>query len=189
MNSELFLSLFLGLGLSAAAGFRVFLPLLALSIGAHFGFIPLGESWQWAGSSPALITLSIAVLLEIGAYYIPWLDNILDTLAVPLAAIAGTAMVAAVAVDLNPLLTWSLAIIAGGGTAGAIKSANAGTRMLSSATTAGLGNPIVSTAETGASLTMIAISFLLPPLAILIVLVILYFVSKAFLAFRSKQKV
>ena len=177
----------LGVGLAAAAGFRVFLPLLALSIAAKTGFLPINESWEWVGSNGALITLGIASFFEIVAYYIPWLDNLLDTAAIPLAAIAGTAMVAATAAGLDPIVTWSLAIIAGGGTAGAIKSAAAGTRLMSSTVTAGIGNPIVSTVETGFSILLSILAILIPVVAIVLVLVILYFVFKAMLKLKPKS--
>ncbi|MGB0896654.1 MAG: DUF4126 domain-containing protein, partial [Flavobacteriaceae bacterium] len=147
--SETLISVFLGIGLAASVGFRVFLPLLILSISAYFNIIPLNESWQWAGSISALIIFGLATLLEIVAYYIPVFDNLLDTIAVPLAAIAGTAVVVSTAANLDPVVTWSLAIIAGGGTATAIKGSSATTRTASTATTAGVANPVISTVETG----------------------------------------
>ncbi len=176
--STVIISVFLGLGLAAAAGFRVFMPLLALSVANHFNMIPLGESFSWLGSYAAMTSLGIATILEIGAYYIPWVDNILDTIAVPLAAIAGTGVMAASVTELSPMLTWGLAVIAGGTTAGAIKGASAGTRLMSSAKTAGIGNPLVSTAETGASVTLILLAIIAPIIAFIVVATILYFIFK-----------
>lgn len=189
MDVSIILSIFLGVGLAAAAGFRVFMPLLALSVANHFGVIPLGESFAWVGAFPAMIALAIATVLEIGAYYIPWVDNLLDTAAIPLATIAGTGVMAASLTDMSPMLTWGLAIIAGGGTAGAIKSASAGTRLMSSVKTAGIGNPVVSTAETGASLTMIFLAIFAPILAILFVGLTLFFLFKFVRKFRKKKDV
>lgn len=188
MNFDIILSVFLGLGLAASAGFRVFMPLLALSIASHFDYLPLSESFQWLGSLPALIALALATILEIAAYYIPWVDNLLDTAAVPLATIAGTGVLAASVTELNPMLTWGLAIIAGGGTAGAIKSANAGTRMLSSVKTVGLANPIVSTVETGFSFSLVVLAIFFPVLAILLVLSILYFLFKVLRKLTTKKE-
>ena len=116
MISDTLLSIFLGIGLAASVGFRVFLPLFALSLVSHFGVWELNESWQWVGSLAAVITLGVATIVEIVAYYIPYLDNLLDSIAIPLAAIAGTAVMVSTVADLNPVITWSLAIIAGGGT-------------------------------------------------------------------------
>lgn len=191
MIAQIIMSIFLGVGLAAAAGFRVFLPLLALSIASHFNIIPLGETFQWVGSLPAMIALGFASILEIGAYYIPWVDNLLDTAAVPLATLAGTGVVAASVTDLSPMLTWGLAIIAGGGTAGVIKSATAGTRLVSTATTAGIGNHAVSSIETGTSALLIFLAIVLPIIAIIAVIGILYLVYKVFrkLAGRKQNSV
>ena len=142
IEPDTIISLFLGIGLAASAGFRVFLPLFALSFAAYLGVWELNDNWQWIGSLTALITLGIATVVEIFAYFIPWVDNALDTIALPLAGIAGTAAVVSTASNMDPVITWSLAIIAGGGTATAIKGANATGRLTSTGTTGGLANPL-----------------------------------------------
>ncbi|WP_321540727.1 DUF4126 domain-containing protein [Flavobacterium piscinae] len=116
ISIETIISICLGIGLAASAGFRVFVPLFILSLASYLNWIPVNESWSWLGETPALIALGIAMIFEVLAYYIPFVDNILDTIAVPLAAIAGTAVMASSLVDFSPLFTWGLAIIAGGGT-------------------------------------------------------------------------
>ena len=173
MTSEAIISIFLGIGLAASVGFRVFLPLFAMSLAAYFEVIPLSENWQWIGTVPALIALGVAMFLEIFAYYIPFIDNMLDGIAVPLAAIAGTAVMVSTMADLSPMITWALAIIAGGGTASVVKSASAGTRLTSSVSTAGLGNPVVSTVETGGAVVMSLASIFMPFVAIILVIIIL----------------
>ncbi len=182
----LFLSFFIGIGLAASAGFRIFLPLLVMSISAHFHIIPLEENWLWVGSFTAIITLSIATIIEIGAYYIPWLDNLLDTIAVPLAGIAGTLLMATAMTDLSPLLKWSLAIIAGGGAASTISATSATTRMASSVATAGIGNPIVSTIETVIAFFLSIVSVIVPFFGFIMVLMVFYFVYKAYETFKVK---
>jgi len=172
MTTETILSLFLGIGLAASAGFRVFLPLFALSLASHFNVIPLNDSWSWVGGFPAMITLGAAMIGEIFAYYIPFVDNVLDTIAAPLAAIAGTAAMASTLIDLDPMLTWGLAIIAGGGTATAMQGMTSVTRLASSVKTAGLGNPVVSTAETGTAITLSSLSIFLPIVALIVVVFI-----------------
>ena len=187
--SEIIISICLGIGLAASAGFRVFLPLLVLSLAAHNGMIPLNENWDWIGSSLSIWIFGIATLLEILAYYIPWFDNLLDTIAVPLAAFAGTAVMVSTVAELSPLITWTLAIIAGGGTAATVKSAMGATRLTSTATTAGIANPIVSTAETGFATTMSLISLFLPILALLIVILLLFLLRKIYKKlFSGKMK-
>ena len=180
MTLEAIISVFLGIGLAASVGFRVFLPLFALSLAAYFGVWELNESWQWIGSTAALVTLGVATLVEIFGYYIPYLDNLLDSIAVPLAAVAGTAVMVSTIADLSPEITWALAIIAGGGTAAAISSASGATRLTSTATTAGFANPLVSTVETGTSIIMSIFSIFLPVVAFILVLVIVYIIFRVY---------
>ncbi len=180
MTPETIFSILIGIGLAASVGFRVFVPLFALSIAAHYNVIPLNESWAWVGSNTAIITLGIATIVEIGAYFIPWLDNLLDTIAVPLAAIAGTAVMVSTVAGLDPVMTWALAIIAGGGTATAIQTSSAATRATSTVTTGGIANPLVATVETGTSIAMSALSIFVPILAVIIVALLLWFIFKVY---------
>jgi len=188
MTQETVLSIFLGVGLAASVGFRVFLPLFALSLASFFDFWSLNESWQWIGSLAAVITLGVATVIEVFAYFIPWVDNLLDSIAVPLAAIAGTAVMVSTVAGLDPVVTWSLAIIAGGGTATAIKGAGAAGRLASSATTGGLGNPIVATVETGTAAVVSVASVFAPMLAAILVIVILFIIFRIYRKLRPKAK-
>ena len=185
---ETIFSILLGIGLAASVGFRIFVPLFALSIASYYGIIPLNENWQWVGSSAAMIALGIATIVEIGAYLIPWLDNLLDTIAVPLAAIAGTAVMLSTMADLDPVVTWSLAIIAGGGTATAIKSSTSSARLASTATTGGVANPIVSTVESGTSIVMSVLALVAPVIAIIFAIVVLWLMFKVFRWFKPSKK-
>ena len=187
MTVETIISVFLGIGLSASVGFRVFMPLFALSLAAYFDVWELNESWQWIGSTAAIITLGVATLVEICAYFIPYVDNLLDTVAVPLAALAGTAVMLSTVADLSPVVTWALAIIAGGGTAGAVAGSSSTTRLASTATTGGLANPIVATLETGTSVVMSVVSIFMPILAIVLVLLILFIIFKVYKKFKPSN--
>jgi len=185
---EIILSICLGIGLAASAGFRVFLPLLALSLAGHYEIVPLSDSWLWISSTISIGILAIATIAEIFAYYIPWFDNILDTLAIPLATIAGTAVMVSAVADLSPVVTWALAIIAGGGTAATIKSAMGATRLTSTATTGGLANPMVATVETGTATVMSAASIFIAPLAVILVIVLFFGIKKLYKKIFSKLK-
>ena len=185
---ETIISIFLGIGLAASVGFRVFLPLLALSLAAYFNVWELNESWQWLGSFASVVVLSVATVIEILAYFIPFVDNLLDSIAVPLAAIAGTAVMVSTVANLDPVVTWSLAIIAGGGTAAAIAGTTGATRLTSTATTAGLGNPIISGIETIVSLIVSILSILLPVVAVIIVTIILFVLWKWSRKFSRNKK-
>ncbi|MFI1744075.1 DUF4126 domain-containing protein [Thalassobellus sediminis] len=187
MTIETIISICLGVGLAASVGFRVFLPLFALSLASYFDIWQLNESWQWIGSTTALITLGVATVVEIFAYFIPYIDNLLDSIAVPLAALAGTAVMMSTVADLSPVVTWSLAIIAGGGTAAAIAGTSSTTRLASTATTGGLANPIVATIETGTSVVMSIISIFFPVLAIVLVVILFIVIFKLYKKFKSKK--
>lgn len=141
------LSIGVGIGLAAACGFRVFVPLLVVSAASHAGKLKLASSFQWMGTDAALIAFACATALEIAAYYIPWLDNVLDTIATPAAVVAGTVVSASVFVNMDPFLRWTLAVIAGASAAGLVQGSTVITRAASTATTGGLGNPLVSTGE------------------------------------------
>ena len=175
---EQVLSILIGIGLSATCGFRIFVPLLGMSIAYHAGALEFAPGFAWIGSWPATIALGIAMILEIAAYYIPWLDNLLDTIATPAAIVAGTIATASMVGDVTPFFRWSLAIIAGGGVAGLIQGATVTIRGASTTTTAGLANPAVSTGELVASVIGTALSILAPYLAIIAVVLLLSLVLR-----------
>ena len=184
--TQTILSIFLGIGLASASGFRVFLPLFALSLASYFHLYELNSSFAFVGSLPALILLGVAMIVEILAYYIPFVDNLLDTIATPLAAIAGTVVMASTLVDMTPIMTWTLALIAGGGTASAMQGMTTVTRLASSVKTAGLGNPVVASAETGTAISLSALSIFVPIVAFIAVVFIFVIVYWIYRKFRRK---
>ena len=165
---EQILSILIGIGLSATCGFRIFVPLLGMSIAYHAGALSLAPGFAWIGSWPATIAFGIAMVLEIAAYYIPWLDNLLDTIATPAAIVAGTIATASMVGDVSPFLRWSVAIIAGGGVAGLIQGSSVAVRSVSAASTGGIANPAVSTVELAASVVGTVLSILVPYVAIVL---------------------
>jgi hypothetical protein len=167
---ETLLSICVGIGLSAACGFRVFVPLLAMNLAALSGHLTLAHGFEWIGSYPALIAFSVATLLEIGGYYIPWLDHVLDTIATPAAIIAGTLITASVVTGMTPFLKWTLAVIAGGGAAGLVQGTTVAARGVSGLTTAGLANPLVATIELGGATVTSILAIVAPVLAVLLML-------------------
>ena len=165
---EELIALLIGIGLSATCGFRVFVPLLGMSIACQAGQIELSAGFAWIGSWPALITFAVATVVEVGAYYVPWVDNLLDSIATPAAVVAGTIVTASMTGDLSPLLRWSLAVIAGGGTAGVFQGGSALLRGVSTATTGGVANPAVSTGELVVSVMGTVLSILVPLVAVVL---------------------
>jgi len=167
---ETVLSIALGIGLSAACGFRIFVPLLIMSVAAYSGQMTLSAGFEWIGTLPALIAFATATILEILAYYIPWLDHVLDAIATPAAVVAGVIASASVITDVSPLLRWTLALIGGGGIAGLVQGATVLARLKSTAFTGGLGNPVVSTAELFGSVAASLLAILVPILCVILIL-------------------
>jgi hypothetical protein len=168
-GGDLALSIALGIGLAAAVGLRVFLPMLVMSVAAYTGHLTLGSGFAWLATPAALLMLSVAALLEILAYYIPGLDNLLDTIATPAALIAGTVVSAAVMTDLPPIVKWTTAVIAGGGAAGLTQGVTSLLRAKSTLMTGGLGNHVVATGELGGALLLSLLALAAPLLAVAIV--------------------
>jgi hypothetical protein len=168
---DLVWSIALGVGLAAAVGLRVFLPLLVVSIAACTGHLTLSSGFHWLGSVPALVMLSIAALLEILAYYVPGVDNLLDAAAAPAALIAGTLVAAAVMTDLPPMVKWATAVIAGGGAAGLMQSLTSLLRVKSTLLTGGLGNHVLASSELAGALLISLLAITVPLIAVAVVAV------------------
>lgn len=176
----------LGVGLAAAAGFRVFLPLLLMGLAVKGGYLPVSGDFLWVASTPALIMLAVAAVTEVFAYYVPVLDNLLDGIAGPTAVGAGIAISAAVMGDFPPMLKWTLAIIAGGGAAAATQGATTLLRGTSTVLTGGLGNHAVATGEIIGAIGMTLLALLLPYLAALAAIVFIIIAWRMILRRRRK---
>ena len=172
--SDFALPIVLGVALAAATGFRVFLPMLIVSAAAYTGHLSLDNSFAWLGTPAALTMLSVAAVVEILAYYIPVVDNLLDSLATPAAFIAGTIVSAAVMTDVPPMMKWTAAVIAGGGIAGLTQGATAALRAHSTVLTGGLGNPIIATLELGSALLLSFLALMVPAAALALVVLFLW---------------
>jgi hypothetical protein len=181
-------SIFLGIGLSAACGFRVFVPLLIMSIASLTGHMTLSSGFDWIGTYPALAAFGAATVLEVAGYYLPWIDNLLDTIATPSAVVAGTIVMASAVSEMSPLMQWSLAIVAGGGTSAMVQGVTSLTRGASSLTTGGLGNPIVSTMEMGGATLLSVLAVALPMFAGIVVIGVLVFAARKLFGKRHITK-
>jgi hypothetical protein len=178
---DVIIALCTGLGLAAASGFRVFLPPFLLSIAVRADEVNVNlmdTPFEYFDSDVAVILLGVATVAEFAAYYVPWVDNLLDTIASPAAIIAGAGMTAIVLEGTDPVIQWSLAIIAGGGVTAAVQGATVITRGVSTAVTAGIGNPVVSTGENIASLILSILAIVLAPLAAVLVVILLAMIVK-----------
>ena len=178
VSMESLLSIALGIGLAAAAGFRIFVPLLAAGIAARTGFLPLTDGFQWLGSTPALLMLGTAAVVEVLAYYIPGVDHLLDVVAGPAAVGAGVVASASVMADIPQAVMWPLAIIAGGGVAGLTKGTTALLRAKSGVMTAGLANPVVATVETAGATGITVLALVVPLVCLAAIAGLLYWATR-----------
>jgi len=167
-----------GIGLSAACGFRVFVPLLAMNVAALTGYLQLAPGFEWIGSYPATIAFGTATIVEIFTYYIPWLDHLLDLVTSPAAIIAGTMATASMVTEMSPFLKWTLAIIAGGGAAALFQGATVALRTKSSALTGGIGNPLVSTAEVVGSIVTSLLAIIVPIFCLLLLALFCFWIIR-----------
>lgn len=185
---EIALSICLGIGLAAACGFRVFVPLLLIGIAAKTGHLELASGMEWMATAPAILCFFIATVLEIGAYYIPWLDNLLDTIASPAAVIAGAIATASVVHEMHPFLRWTVALIAGGGIAAVIQGGTVGLRSGSTATTGGITNFLVATLELLMSIVVSILSIIVPVITALVITLIVVVAARVLLSRRATKE-
>ena len=181
MDQGLLTAIAMDISLSACAGFRVFIPILAVAVAGRFNIIALPSDMQWLSSWQAIACFGTAAVAEVGGYYIPFVDNLLDTIATPLSVAAGTLLASSIlpVTEQEPLVRWGVALVAGGSAAGTIQLGTGLLRLFSSKATIGTGNAVVSTAENAAALSGSLLSFFIPVIvALLLVILICWIVVK-----------
>lgn len=184
---EALLHIAVGIGLSTAAGFRILVPFLIMGIAAHQGYLTLSPGMTWMGTMPAIIAFAIATALEVLIYFVPVVDNAMDAIEVPVAAIAGVVLTAAVTGDIDPFLRWSLALIAGGTVAGTTGVATSLSRLAGTAAAGPVGNIAVSSAELASS-TILSVLAITLPLLVLILVITLFVIFFRVLSRRRKRR-
>ncbi|HEX6819032.1 MAG TPA: DUF4126 domain-containing protein [Ktedonobacterales bacterium] len=171
-------ALLTALGLSAASGLRAYLPVAAIFIGSVLpdgcsqqgDLISLSTSFKHLfGQNTPWLLVGILALLAAGEFIVdkvPVIDHASDLVHTIIRPLAGAAVMAGVS---NPLSEWNpwVAAITGAALALTVHGTKAATRAASTATTAGLGNPVVSFAEDILAVLMVVLSLLAPFLAIL----------------------
>jgi hypothetical protein len=176
---DVLLHIAIGVGLSAAAGFRILVPFLIAGVAAQQGYLTLSPNMIWMATTPALIALTAATALEVLIYFVPVVDNLMDAVELPAAAIAGTVLTLAVTGgDINPFLQWSLALIAGGGVASSTQAFTGLARLTSTAAAGPVGNIAVSTTELASSTILSVLAIAVPILVLIVVGVLLYLIFR-----------
>ena len=177
---ETTLGILTGLGLAVACGFRAFVPPLILSIAAYTGNIELGEGFQWFGELPTMIAFSVASVGEIIITLIPGIVNVVDAIEAPLVFVAGTVLSASMVSDMDPLLQWGLAAIAGGGSAELLHIETGALRVATG------DNPLFSIAEDAGAVFVPILAILFP---VLIIVFFLVLVVGTVFVFKKVKKV
>lgn len=184
---DIFLGICIGISLSAACGLRVFVPPLVMSMAALSGHLTLSSGFEWIGSYEALTAFAIATGIEVLGYYIPWVDHLLDMLATPIAIATGTTITAAFFSDVDPLLQWTVAVIAGGGSAGIMEGLTNITRLISTGTTGGIANPVLATIELVISIILSVLGIMVPIFTVVLIAVLLGFGVTRFWGLRGRS--
>jgi hypothetical protein len=187
-GSLMFAHILMGIGLAAVSGLRAFLPLFVVGAAGRMDWVPLSESFNWLESTPSLIVFGAAVLIELTADKFPLVDHALDAVQSLIKPLAGAFVMATVVADWAPLYVTVLSIIVGGSAAGVVHLTKAKVRLLSTATTAGLGNPLLSASEDSVALAGSVGSILAPPL-LLFALLLLAAAALAYLITRSRRRI
>jgi hypothetical protein len=187
MNTEWIIAVALGIGLSASAGFRVFVPLLVAAVAGKTGILPLTDSFIWMSSWASIICFGTATILEILAYYIPVVDNLLDAVNTPLAIAGGTLLATSVLPGDHELLKWVSGLLIGGTSAGIIHAGTSLLRLASTKTTVGTGNAILSTGEHIAAFgTSISVLFIPVIVGALVLIFLIYLIGKVISLKKNK---
>jgi hypothetical protein len=186
---DIVLNVCIGIALAATCGFRIFVPLLALSVAGLAGVVDLGSSFQWIGTYQAVIVFSAATLVEILAYFIPYVDNILDAASVPFSVMAGVVVTAAVMTDVSPILRWAMAIIAGGGAAAAGSLVSNGVHAASTLASGGAANPVVSTVESTGSVVASILAVAVPILAVVLIVAAIFLIYRFFIQAKRRGRI
>jgi len=160
----------MGLSLAACAGLRAFLPLFVVGLAGRLDWIPLTSHFEWLEATPSLIVFGAAVVAELLADKVPWFDHLLDLVQTFVKPVAGVVVAAAVLHELTPLQGAVLALVLGGGVAGAVHLGKAQLRLLSTATTGGLANPAVSVVEEGGAWSLALAAIVVPLIAATVLL-------------------
>lgn len=187
VNIETISAIALGIGLSASTGFRVFVPLLVVGLASHFGFLVLDDAFVWMGSTPALLCFGVAAIGEVLTYYIPFIDNVMDSIEMPLSIAAGTLLMTSVFPSDSEWMKWVMGFIIGGGAAATIQSGSAISRLMSSKITAGTGNWVFSTTE-GISAVILSALAIFAPVFVAILMVVLIVVILRIVYYKLLRK-
>lgn len=177
----------LGVVLAATAGLRAFLPVFSASLAAWTTDLPLPHNLAWLEKPETVVIFGVATLLEILGDKVPIVDHALDSVQVltkpVLAALAATPFL----YQLAPEYFVAIGIVLGAPLALGVHSAKATARLGSTATTGGVGNPLLSVLEDVAAVSAIILGFLAPLLALALMAGTIFLLVRLALRVRRRR--
>lgn len=171
--AQIIFAILMGFSLAATCGLRAFLPLLIIGIAAKTGYVSLAPGFEWMMSWPAIICFGSATVLEILGDKFPAVDHVLDAAGIVVRPVAGALAASSMIQGMDPLLALVIGIIMGATIAAVVQTIKGGLRIFSTATTGGVANPIISTAEDSATAAAGIMGILIPALAAALILTVL----------------
>ncbi|HMM40971.1 MAG TPA: DUF4126 domain-containing protein [Thermomicrobiales bacterium] len=174
-----------GLGLAMPAGLNAYIPLLAIALADRYtGLIQLAAPYDAVASPWAIAIIGVLLGIEIIADKIPIVDHINDLIQSFIRPAAGAVLVMAstdAVNSINPVLAMILGLVVAGG----VHTAKSTFRPVVTATTGGVGNPVVSATEDGAAICLSVIALVAP---VLIAIAILLAASFALMVLRRRRR-
>ena len=162
-------SLFAAFGLSGAAGLNPWLPLFTSALLARLDVVELAAPFDTLSSTLGLVLLGALTAADFVGDKIPLVDHVLHLAGTVVAPVSGAILFAG-ETGLETDLPTLVAVLLGGATAGSIHAGGGAVRPVSTATTGGIANPLLSLGEDLTSLLLVVAAFVLPLVALLLVL-------------------
>lgn len=184
---QFFSSFCLAIGLSAACGFRIFIPPLTYGIFYKANLVELSDSWSWIGNDWVILLFALATIFELMATFIPYIDNLLDIISTPVSILAGTILASSVLSDLDPSLQWILSIICGVGVTGSFQLSTVTMRGMSTFFSGGIFNPVFAFVEDILAFFIAVSTILIPSLGLIIIIGIFIFFLIKKKEFRKRK--
>jgi hypothetical protein len=177
-------SLCAAFGLSAAAGLNAWLPLFAGALAQRLDLVELAQPFDDLSGTGALIVLGVLTVADFVGDKIPAVDHVLHAVGTVVAPVSGAALFTG-QTGLETDLPTLGAILLGGVTAESVHAGRAAIRPLSTATTGGMGNPVLSFSEDLGALGLTLAAFVVPVLAALAVIALVVLIV---LAWRRRRR-
>lgn len=161
------------LGLSIPAGLNAYIPLLAVALAQRFDWLELREPFDILGSWWMITIIAVLLVVEVVADKVPAVDHVNDIVQSVVRPAAGGIVAVAGSGSASEVSPWVL-ILMGVIFAGGIHAAKATTRTVVNATTAGVGAPVMSTAEDTGAVAISAIAIAIPILIVFVIAAIIF---------------